>query len=446
MSGIFLSYRRGDTAGWAGRLHDSLKALIPGVQIFMDVEDIPPGVRFADYIREAVGSCDALVALIGPSWVTATDGEGRRRLDNPDDFIRLEIVSALERDVRVIPTLVGGAAMPDRKVLPDALKPLCDRQNFEIADRVWEDSCKRLAEALKKLLVVSVSATHPSSGPPKRFRHWLAGSAVLLILAVALVAINLLGNQQGSSPDPKLDVSQPDTPKPPPEGSRTPKPQRQIPKAQEPPAAAEQQRAAISQPPPSPQPASASPIPQPAPPVAQSAPPNAQQPVSVLDLNIAGVWEVDPADAKELGDLRVARVVRDTNSLQFAVMNRGANADKKVELGKLRILDYDMIFEGAEGGGKFMVRLHRKQDSGLRWTMELHARDGTGTERVMASGWADQSADGRNWKGRLVITEDGRREAVILGMTLDAEGKTWTGFFGEDGSPLERVVYHKLSD
>lgn len=109
MAGIFISYRRADAEGWAGRLSDSLKVELGRVNIFRDIDDIPPGVEFDTYIAEAVGSCDVLIALIGPRWLNVTDKSGQRRLDDPNDFIRLEIATALKRNVRVIPALVGDA-------------------------------------------------------------------------------------------------------------------------------------------------------------------------------------------------------------------------------------------------------------------------------------------------------------------------------------------------
>ncbi|GCL61895.1 TIR domain-containing protein [Pseudaquabacterium pictum] len=195
MGGIFLSYRRSDSTGWAGRLHDSLARELPGTRIFMDVEEIPPGVKFADYIHEAVGSCDVLIALIGPHWLDTRDAAGQRRLDNPDDFTRLEIVAALDRDVRVIPALVGGAAMPSPDDLPAALRGLCDRQNLEVDDRAWEDSCKRLCRSLR---IGQATGAAPAGGPataspPSATRRpgvaaWIGGLVAAGLLAGGIAA------------------------------------------------------------------------------------------------------------------------------------------------------------------------------------------------------------------------------------------------------------------
>jgi TIR domain len=116
---IFISYRRDDSQADTGRLSDALTTAFGQDRVFMDIDAIPPGVDFAHAITEAVGSCDALIAVIGPHWLTLADPRGQRRLDDPNDFVRLEIKAALERYIRVIPVLVREADMPSRGELPD---------------------------------------------------------------------------------------------------------------------------------------------------------------------------------------------------------------------------------------------------------------------------------------------------------------------------------------
>ena len=123
---IFISYRREETAYPAGWLYDRLAGHFGG-QVFKDVDSIELGDDFVEVITRAVGSCDVLLALIGDEWLTITDEHGRRRLDNPDDFVRLEIEAALSRRVRVIPVLVGEARMPHADELPDSLAALVRR-------------------------------------------------------------------------------------------------------------------------------------------------------------------------------------------------------------------------------------------------------------------------------------------------------------------------------
>src|SRR5215469_14357730 len=112
--GVFISYRREESSYAAGRLADRLTGRFGAEQVFIDVETIEPGVDFAEAISRAVGACVVLVAVIGPGWLAAADKRGGRRLDDPDDLVRLEIGTALVRGVRVIPVLVEGAVMPGR--------------------------------------------------------------------------------------------------------------------------------------------------------------------------------------------------------------------------------------------------------------------------------------------------------------------------------------------
>lgn len=175
MAGIFVCYRRDDTAGWAGRLCADLRAGLRGATVFMDIDAIPPGVRFDEYIAQAVGSCDVLIALIGPHWLTAADKSGRRRLEDPGDFTRIEIVTALNRNIRVIPALVGGAEVPTAEDLPADLKPLARRQSYELADHRWAADCERLLLALRPIV--------QTKRPTVRNVLLSVGLAVVLILA-----------------------------------------------------------------------------------------------------------------------------------------------------------------------------------------------------------------------------------------------------------------------
>ena len=125
--GIFVSYRRQETSHLAGRLYDRLADRFGEGQVFIDVDTIEPGVDFAEEIFRAVAACKVLLAIIGPTWLIAADERGRRRLDDPDDLVRLEIEAALARGVRVIPILVEGAVMPAREDLPESLAGLARR-------------------------------------------------------------------------------------------------------------------------------------------------------------------------------------------------------------------------------------------------------------------------------------------------------------------------------
>jgi hypothetical protein len=109
-----------------------------------------PGIDFVQTIEESVAACDVLIAVIGRRWLSASDEEGRRRLDNPEDFARIEIATALRREIRVIP--VEGAMMPRSTELPDDLKPLVRRNALRVSDTGFDDDCGRLIVALKRVL------------------------------------------------------------------------------------------------------------------------------------------------------------------------------------------------------------------------------------------------------------------------------------------------------
>lgn len=150
-SGIFISYRREDSAGHTGRLYDRLAAHFGDEQVFMDIDQIEPGEDFVQIIEEAVGSCDVLLAVIGRRWLTAGD-DNARRLDNPNDFVRLEIAAALRRDIRVIPVLVQGAVMPRQDELPDDLSALARRHALELSDLRWKHDINQLVSAVERIL------------------------------------------------------------------------------------------------------------------------------------------------------------------------------------------------------------------------------------------------------------------------------------------------------
>jgi TIR domain/WD domain, G-beta repeat len=150
--GVFISYRREEAAGHAGRLRDRLIARFGENQVFMDVDAIEPGLDFAEEIAAAVESCQILLAVIGKEWLAASDNEGRRRLDDPDDLVRLEIEAALKRNTRVIPVLVGGAAMPRRKDLPDPVGSLARRHAHELSHSRFDYDAEQLLEIIEKVL------------------------------------------------------------------------------------------------------------------------------------------------------------------------------------------------------------------------------------------------------------------------------------------------------
>jgi hypothetical protein len=147
---IFISYRRDDSAGHAGRLYDQLSNHFGDQRIFMDTTGIDPGVDFVEAIQRSVSNCTVLLAVIGQHWISVVDSKGQRRIDDPHDFVRLEIATALERNIRIIPVLVHGATMPRALELPDELILLARRNAFEIRDTSFKEDVARLIPFIEK--------------------------------------------------------------------------------------------------------------------------------------------------------------------------------------------------------------------------------------------------------------------------------------------------------
>ncbi len=170
MSGMFLSYRRDDSAGYAGRLGNDLREHFGPDRVFMDIETIEPGLDFVEAIDKAAESCDVLLVVIGRQWLAAVDAKGQRRLDDPNDYVRVEISTALKRKIRVIPILLQNASMPSPEDLPEDLVFLTRRHAIEVADTRWKYDIQRLIETLEKVLGVphkgQAKPSLDSSPPP----------------------------------------------------------------------------------------------------------------------------------------------------------------------------------------------------------------------------------------------------------------------------------------
>ena len=160
---VFISYRREESSGMAGRLYDRLADRFGDDQVFMDVDTIALGVDFGQVITQAVSTCEVLLAVIGPRWLTITDEDGQRRLDDADDIVGLEIAAALERDIRVIPILIEGAAMPRRRELPDRLAKLARRNALILRHESFRFDADRLLDAIEPIL--RAKAAPAASGP-----------------------------------------------------------------------------------------------------------------------------------------------------------------------------------------------------------------------------------------------------------------------------------------
>jgi CHASE2 domain-containing sensor protein len=162
---LFINYRREDTAPYAGRLYDRLIAHFGGDQVFIDIDQIDPGEDFVEVINRKVGACDIAIVAIGPNWLRPIDASGKRRLDDEEDFVRMEIVAALQRNIRVIPVLVGGAQMPRKQDLPEVLASLSRRNAIELSETRFHADVNRLIEAIKKPLAVAEKKAELSATP-----------------------------------------------------------------------------------------------------------------------------------------------------------------------------------------------------------------------------------------------------------------------------------------
>ena len=150
MPSIFICYRRQDTSGYAGRLHDALVPAVGRESVFMDIDTLSPGADFPTEIRNTLARTDVVLVLIGPHWTNSRDDAGNRRLDDPGDYVRQEIAASLRGGVRVVPVLVGGAYLPKRETLPEEIRTLTERHAVELSDRRWHEDTKQLIESLNE--------------------------------------------------------------------------------------------------------------------------------------------------------------------------------------------------------------------------------------------------------------------------------------------------------
>jgi len=210
MSIVFISYRRDDTAPYAGRIYDRLKEHFGVEQVFMDIDRLKPGEDFVEAIDRTVRACEIAIILIGRSWLTVTDAQGKRRLDDPNDFVRLEVAAALDRNVKVVPVLVGGASMPSVSQLPESLSALARRHAVDISDTRFHSDVDRLIAGLPIAEKDEIKTESPA--PVRTTRgslHWpwvvaiVIGVIMLTIYVVSgpYVTTKLLLPSQSVPPD-----------------------------------------------------------------------------------------------------------------------------------------------------------------------------------------------------------------------------------------------------
>jgi hypothetical protein len=164
--GVFISYRRELDSGWAPWIYDQLAERFGASRIFMDLDSINAGDDFVEVITRSVASCRILIALIGKGWSAATDADGRRRLDDPADFVRLEIESALRHGIRVIPLLIENAQMPSATELPDSLAPIVSRQALTLTAAHRRYDAEHLIQAVNRVFDEALLEPEVPPGPP----------------------------------------------------------------------------------------------------------------------------------------------------------------------------------------------------------------------------------------------------------------------------------------
>jgi TIR domain len=181
---VFINYRRGDDPGNTGRLFDRLQEAFQPDQLFMDIDSIAPGVDFVRMLEEYIGQCDAVLAVIGPRWLNATDEHGNRRLEDLNDFVRIEIELALKQEKRVIPVLVGETKMPRPEELPASIRSLARRNAVRLTHERFRADAQGLVKALQQALdeaealrQAHAEAAHKARAEEERKREEAAANA-----------------------------------------------------------------------------------------------------------------------------------------------------------------------------------------------------------------------------------------------------------------------------
>jgi hypothetical protein len=208
MSGIFISYRREDSAPYAGRLYDLLSARFGADKVFMDVDDIPPGADFAAHIGAKVASCDAMIVVVGKHWLASRNDAGQLRLSDPNDFVALEVALGLQRGILVIPALVGGATMPKPSELPQSLRELGQRNALGLRDEEFKRDVDELIGVLGKLPALRL---RPEGKSREQQELWHRRKKALLWKAPLTFSLITFASwwqwrKDGSVPEPPVDA------------------------------------------------------------------------------------------------------------------------------------------------------------------------------------------------------------------------------------------------
>ena len=188
MAGIFISYRRNDSDVAAGRLADDLMEIFGRDAIFRDIDTLEAGEDYTAALDHALDSCVALIAMIGPRWSNIADDAGHRRLENPADWVRIEVRRALERGIRVIPVLIS-ATMPQETDVPADLKSLLQRQALDLSDRHWRQDVELLAQALERIPGIGKRASPSDAAQVTLRTSFLSKNWVQLVLGFSVSVV-----------------------------------------------------------------------------------------------------------------------------------------------------------------------------------------------------------------------------------------------------------------
>jgi hypothetical protein len=190
---LFISYRRDDSGGHVGRLYDAMSLRFGAKRLFFDIDHIAPGQDFAKVIDDAVTQCAVILVVIGKRWA-GPGKRGVRRIDDPGDFVRLEVSAALRREgLLVIPVLVAGGQMPSPAELPDDLKELSRRNAFDLSDLRWKDDVARLIAQLETAMhggrTRSLPKLPPIAAIPPTAKWGAAAAAALLVIGIGIALL-----------------------------------------------------------------------------------------------------------------------------------------------------------------------------------------------------------------------------------------------------------------
>ncbi len=226
MSGIFISYRRSDSPDATGRVYDRLVAEFGRAQVFKDVDSIPLGRDFRGHLNDIVGNCGVMLAIVGPHWTEARNPAGQRRLEDPDDFVRIELETALARDIPVVPVLVGHAQIPVASELPGSLGSLVFRQSIEVRpDPDFHNDATRLVTALRAILDPEAVAAEQAAAAITRAAAatgrqsdrrlgWIVAAVVLGITTAVLAVPTIRYLRLAPPPEIRTDIVTPATSQP----------------------------------------------------------------------------------------------------------------------------------------------------------------------------------------------------------------------------------------